>query len=211
MGEYPPELSVVFLEQPGTTATRHLTIPQDTARGIYSSRPVVGVAVDGSGFMAGAPMAGTIDMYQWDLQCRERWNDIGQVAPITDEDRQSLLEAGFQSVPEAQRPGMVEMITSAHLLDGNYPRFGRIVMSADEVWVNDVATGSDIRDGAVPDFTFDALDSPRWSVYSRQGELVRRAVLPRGFVLHALQDGHPIGIGHAEDATPVVQLLGVPE
>lgn len=210
-GEYPPEVSVVFLEQSEATAAHRLTVPQDTARGLYSSRPVVGVGVDGSGFLVGAPMAGTIDVYQWDLQCRERWHDIGHATAITDEDRQSILEVGFQTVPEAQRPGVIEMATSAHLLDGNYPRFGRIVMSKDEVWVNDVATGADIRDGATPDFSFDIADSPRWSVYSRQGELVRRAVLPRRFVLHALRDGHPIGIGHTEDGTPEVQLLGVPE
>jgi hypothetical protein len=161
--------------------------------------------------MVGAPIAGTLDVYQWDLQCREHWNNIGRVEPITDEDRQTLLEAGFQTVPESQRQALIEMATSTHLLDGDYPRFGRIVMSADEVWVNDVATGRDIRDGAVPGFTFDAPDSPRWWVYTRQGALVQRAVLPRGFFLHALWDGHPVGIGHAEDGTPVVQLLGLVE
>lgn len=204
-GEYSPAVQMALLGD--SSDAKEFSTGVDTVRGLYSAHPVVAVEPSGSGFAIGSPDNGTVAFLDWDGTCSAVWRAVGSNERIKDSDKRFLLEQGTRKVAAPDKEAFLDKMLSSVGLADFYPRFSRLVLSRNEVWINLSVTADKLHANQYPDFDFDNTGSRDWIVVSRQGKPLRLASLPVEFKLFAITERGPIGVMRSPDGEASVELL----
>lgn len=204
-GQYAPTVQMVGLGD--SLGAKEFKTGGDTVGGLYVARPMVAIDPSGAGFVIGSSHDGTLAFMDWQGTSNSVWHAVGRKEEIEDGDKRFLLEQGMRKVTAPNKEEFIDKMLSSVGLGDFYPRFTRLVLSRDEVWINLPTTAAELRAGQSPDFDFDNTGSRNWLVVSRQGKVLRQARLPAGFKLFAVTARGPIGTARDSEGVGSVELL----